>query len=312
MLAYGRLLRLSLAPSAAADVAAGVVLAAGEWPASWKPWLLMLASLCVYHGGMALNDWADREEDARSRPSRPIPSGAIAARGALLLALALLVAGPLLAYFVQPRCALVLGSVSVLAAVYDLVGRGPLLGPLLLALCRAGNLGTGIVLSLELPEFFGSLLVNVLALYGLYVFCVSRLARMEDAPETTWSRGHPRRGLALAGSVLVAVGLPHLIVQWRSPDLDPSLSPDVERMSAYAAAVIALAGAVGLLQRSLRLAAWSRSDVMAAVGMALRRLLVASAAIAAQAGTSDGLWVAGAILCGYPISFFLRRVFPPT
>src|SRR5882672_4413105 len=98
MLAYGRLLRLSLAPSAAADIAAGVVLASGLWPASGKPWLLMLASLCVYHGGMALNDWADRAADAQSRPTRPIPSGAISARVALVLALALLLTGPVLAF----------------------------------------------------------------------------------------------------------------------------------------------------------------------------------------------------------------------
>jgi 4-hydroxybenzoate polyprenyltransferase len=310
MLAYGRLLRLSLAPSAAADIAAGVVIAAGAWPASWKPWLLMLASLCVYHGGMALNDWSDRATDAESRPTRPIPSGAISARGALALALTLLLTGPLLAYFVAPRCALVLGSVSVLAAAYDLFGRGPWLGPMLLAACRAGNLSTGIVLSLELPELAASLLVNIVALYGLYVFCVSRLARLEDAPDAVWNPSHPRVGLGLAGIVLALVGLPRLILQWRGPD--PRHLPEGERMAACAAAVIALAGALGLLLRSLRPTVWSRSDVMAAVGMALRRLLVGTAAIAAQADTSAGLWVAGAILCGYPLSFVLRRVFPPT
>ncbi len=310
MLAYGRLLRLSLAPSAAADIAAGIVLAGGVWPAGWRPFLLMFSSLCVYHGGMALNDWADRASDAQGRPSRPIPSGVIAAHSALVLALALLLAGPLLAYFVAPRCALLLGAVSVLATVYDILGRGPWLGPLLLAECRAGNLGAGVVLCLQLPEFAASHLVILVALYGLYVFCVSRLARIEDAPDAAWNRSRPRLGLALAGIVLAVAGLPRLILLWRDPQ--PLQFSQGERAAAYAAALIAFAGALGLLQRSLRPAAWSRSDVMAAVGMALRRLLVASAAIAAQAGTADGLWVAGAILCGYPISFLLRRVFPPT
>lgn len=310
MLAYGRLLRLSLAPSAAADIAAGTVIAAGAWPAGGKPWLLMLASLCVYHGGMALNDWADRAADARSRPSRPIPSGAIHARTALGLALALLVTGPALAYLVSPRCALVLGAVSCLAATYDLFGRGPWLGPMLLSACRAGNLSTGIVLSLELSEFVGSRLVNVVALYGLYVYCVSRLARLEDAPDATWSPSQPRVGIGLAGIVLALVGFPHLILLWRGPD--PRHFPEAQTTAACAAAVLALTGAFGLLQRSLRQRTWERGDVMAAVGMALRRLLVATAAIAAQAGTSDGLLVAGTILCGYPLSFVLRRAFPPT
>lgn len=310
MLAYGRLLRLSLAPSAVADIAAGVVLAAGAWPAGWKPWLLVLGSLCVYHGGMALNDWADREGDARDRPTRPIPSGAVAASSALALALVLLLAGPLLAYLVAPRCGFVLGSVSALAAAYDLVGRGPWLGPILLAACRAGNLSSGIVLSVALLDFPASRLVHIVALYGLYVFCVSRLALLEDAPDASRSGNRPRLALALAGTVLALVGLPHLILLLRGPDLRHVLS--IEPRGTYVAAGIALAGALGLLQKSLRPGPWSRGDVMAAVGMALRRLLVATAAIAAQAGTRDGLWVAGAILCGYPVSHVLRRVFPPT
>src|SRR5262245_12972329 len=109
MLALGRLLRISLAPSAAADVAAGTVLAAGAWPAGPRPFALMLASLCVYHGGMALNDWADREADARDGRPRPIPTGAISAGTALLLALVLLVLGPGIAFLVAPRAGLVLG-----------------------------------------------------------------------------------------------------------------------------------------------------------------------------------------------------------
>src|SRR5262245_19793502 len=261
MLAFGRLLRLSLAPSAAADIAAGVVLASGRWPGTWKPWLLMLASLCVYHGGMALNDWADRAEDPRSRPGRPVPSGAIGARTAFALALALLAAGPLLAYVAAPRCALVLGSVSALAALYDLAGRGPWLGPILLGACRAGNLGAGLALSLELSAFGTSHLTKVALLYGLYVFCVSRLARLEDLPESSWGRSRPRVALASAGAVLVVVGLPHLF--WLSLGPDLRLVASIEWTSALAAPVIALAGSLGLLQRSLRPAPWSRSDVMA-------------------------------------------------
>ena len=308
MLAYGRLLRLSLAPSSAADIAAGVVLVAGEWPAGWRPWLLMLASLCVYHGGMALNDWADREEDARSRPARPIPSGAIGPRKALVLATTLLLAGPILAYLAAPRCILSLGTVALLAALYDVAGRGSLLGPLLLGACRAGNLTTGLLLSIELSEFLASRLVHIVALYGLYVYCVSRLARLEDEPDETRGMGRPRLSLGLAGMLLALVGFPRLLLLGRAGEWNHSF----ERTSAIVAVAIGLAGALGLLARSLRRGTWSRSDVMGAVGMALRRLLVATAAIAAQAGTSDGLWVAAAILCGYPVSFVLRRVFPPT
>jgi len=309
MLAYGRLLRLSLAPSAAADIAAGVILTSGDWPASAKPWLLILASLCVYHGGMALNDWADREEDARSRTTRPIPSGAIGAGTALALALGLLASGPMIAWLVAPRCALALGCVSLLAALYDLAGRGPWLGPLLLGACRAGNLTAGLLLSIE-PDGLVAHLPKIALLYGLYVFSVSRLARLEDAPESSWRSARPRFALGLAAMVLAFVGLPGVVELARGQDLGHL--PRMEVIGSWAAAAIALAGAIGLLRRSLRPAPWNRSDVMASVGMALRRLLVATSAIAAQAGTPAGLWVAGSILCGYPVSYLLRRVFPPT
>ena len=39
--------------------------AGGFLPAGPGPWVLMLASLAVYTGSLALNDWADREHDAQ-------------------------------------------------------------------------------------------------------------------------------------------------------------------------------------------------------------------------------------------------------
>ena len=40
------------------------------------------ASVLPLLGGMAANDWADRELDAVERPERPIPSGRVAPAGA--------------------------------------------------------------------------------------------------------------------------------------------------------------------------------------------------------------------------------------
>lgn len=315
MLALGRLLRLSLAPSAAADIAAGIVLAAGTWPAGWRPFALMLASLCVYHGGMALNDWADRVADANTRPGRPIPSGSVPALAALVLAIGLLGAGSLLALVVSARVGACLATVACLAAIYDLRGRGAWLGPLLLGACRAGNLGAGLLFGRGqgsggglgalvvsgIPEVPGEYLVALL--YGLYVFCVSRVARLEDAEPLVLASARPERGLLLAAFLLALLGLPLTSVLAGSTS---SLA------TACTSAVLALAGALGLARRALQPGPWSAGAVGAAVGMALRRLLMATAALAAQAGTRDGLVVAAAILAGYPVSYLLRRVFPPT
>src|SRR5689334_6986324 len=108
LVAWGRLLRLSLATTAAADVVAGVLFSEHAWPGGLRPWLLVAGSLCVYHGGMALNDWADRVHDARVRPERPIPSGALRAGQALGVALLLLATGPLLASRASTHAGLVL------------------------------------------------------------------------------------------------------------------------------------------------------------------------------------------------------------
>jgi len=310
LLAWGRLLRLSLAPSALADIAAGLVLGAGAWPGGARPFLLMGASACVYHGGMALNDWADRSEDARLGRPRPIPAGSIGAPAALALAVALLAVGPLLAWAAAPRCGLVLGAVALCAALYDLAGRGPWRGPLLLAACRAGNLGAGLALASTLVSFRPLLLLAPLA-YGLYVFLVSRLARLEDAAPAAGELRPAPSLLAMILALLALGGVAAFLAAYLS-------AADAAGIPTWTLGLLpvasALAGARGLGRSLARLgfAPWRPADVQRVAGMGLRRLLIASAALALGAGTPDGVVVATLILCGYPLSFALRRVFPPT
>jgi len=290
MKAWGRLLRLSLAPTAAADIAAGAVAGAGAWPWSHPArggvLGLMLASLAVYHGGMALNDWADREGDRPLRPDRPIPSGAVRPAAALCVGVALLLLGPLLASSVSAPAAGVLLAVAATAFVYDVGPRGPTLGPLLLATCRAGNLTAGIV--------YGA------GIYGAYVFAVSSLGRLEDAPESVLRSSRPAVQLAVAALLLAASPAAALV---RRP---------IETWNLLAAFALACFGAVGLNARARRSGIWSDAEVTRATGLGLRRLLVFSAALALATGGREGVVVAAAILAGYPISYALRGVFPPS
>lgn len=308
MRTVGRLLRLSLTATAIADVAAGVVLGAGFWPAGPGPWLLILASLCVYHGGMALNDWADREHDAATRPERPLPSGQLSARAALGLALALLALGPVLALFVHRGAGAALGAAALLAVFYDLHGRGPWLGPLLLGLCRTLNLGCGLTYGLALaehpsePAFHFGLLAYP-ATYGLYVFVVSRLGRLEDREDDLAARKvHPRWLVVSAAGLLCA---PLLLA-----------AAGVGRGAAWPALALGLAltafGVFGLLGLVRGTHDWTPASIGAAMGMALRRLLVFTSAVAVVTGGRDGMIVGLILLAGYPLSHALRRVFPPS
>ncbi len=314
---WGRLLRLSLLPSAAADIAAGWTLGAlGNWPGGAQPFLLILASLGVYHGNLALNDWADREHDARTRPERPIPSGAIPAGTALFVAVGLQVAGIALAFTVRWELGVWMACVSGLAAAYDLCGRGAWLGPTLLGLCRAGNLGAGILGGALATEDPVSLATGAAAasLYGGYVFFVSRLGRLEDGEDAGALGNRPTVFLRGIVAMLAAVPL--------CAFLDNRL-PSPVRGPAFWLAGLA---AIDLLWR-LRDhdEGWTRPRVLRAMGAALRRLLVVTASIAlvgASAGMPlslgspatwpAGIWVACAILAGYPVSYALRGVFPPS
>jgi len=242
---------------------------------------------------MVLNDWADREEDRRLRPDRPIPAGAVRPRTALLVAIALLGLGPVLAFRVAPLSGEILAAVSLLACAYDVKLRGAWIGPLLLAACRAGNLSAGIAFgagaALE-PRILGPA-----AIYAAYVFAVSSLGRLEDAPAEVLQGARPALHLSAAAGILAA-----------SPAAAGPLG------ASRAAFVLSVWGAFGLVAAARRTRTWSGGDVTRATGLGLRRLLVFTAALALAAGGQAGPFVAAAILAGYPISYALRGVFPPS
>jgi 4-hydroxybenzoate polyprenyltransferase len=263
----------------------------------------MASSRAIYTGALALNDWADRERDARERPERPIPSGEVSARAALGIALCIMALGVALGFAAGPPSGLWMGALALLAGVYDLVGRGPLLGPALLGLCRAGNLGAGLCWSSGgQPPPAGFWLVA--GLYGGYVFTASRLGRMEDREEAL----DPARVRRLLVTALLA--FPLLACATMLP-LEGLPGPGLPLE-----APLALAAAWGLVSAARR-PTWSPADVERAMGLLLRRLLAFDAVLALASARFpgagwDGVAVAGAILAGYPLAHRLRRAFPPS
>lgn len=189
LLSWAKLLRLSLFPSALADPIAGAAVVGVYWPSALP--LLgfgILASLCVYHGSMALNDWHDQKADQLAGRNRPLTNGALSPTAALLVGASLVLTGALLPYF-APRFLgtergfawIEFAAVAALATAYSFGLRGTFIGPALLGLCRAGNFafgalvvaaGTGLDLWPAVPL--------VAALYFALVFTVSTLGRFED------------------------------------------------------------------------------------------------------------------------------------
>lgn len=102
-----------------------------------RQWLLPAASVLLYSGGMALNDYADRELDAEERPERPIPSGRVSAGEALAVVTGCFAAGLALAAAGGGRRGLGVAVPLVGAIVlYNTVAKSTRLGPVSMAACR--------------------------------------------------------------------------------------------------------------------------------------------------------------------------------
>ena len=102
-----------------------------------RRWLLPAASVLLYSGGMALNDYADRALDAEERPERPIPSGRVSAGQALAVVSGCFAAGLALAAAGGARRGLGVAMPLVGAIVlYNTVAKSTPLGPLSMAVCR--------------------------------------------------------------------------------------------------------------------------------------------------------------------------------
>ncbi|AVH60999.1 hypothetical protein C4B68_06130 [Streptomyces dengpaensis] len=94
------------------------------------------SSLCLYGAGMALNDWADRAEDAVERPHRPLPSGRIHPAAALAAAGALTAAGLALAARAGRPSLAVAVPLAATVWAYDLTLKRTPAGPAAMATAR--------------------------------------------------------------------------------------------------------------------------------------------------------------------------------
>lgn len=153
--AYLELVRVPNTFTAMTDAVAGYWLVMAELRFDARLACLVSASALLYAGGIVSNDLADVEVDRRERVERPLPSGRVSKRAAVVLTVVLLLSGVALAFgvgflgdsgvagaefTVRFRPGLV--SLGIVAAVlaYNFVLKGTLFGPLVMGLCRGLNL----------------------------------------------------------------------------------------------------------------------------------------------------------------------------
>ena len=183
---YLQLLRPANLVTAVADILAGYCLAV--WLASSgtdaSPALawLCLSTLGLYGGGVVLNDFFDADLDAIERPERPIPSGRVRKSdvgwfGFGLLLLGVLAAVPAGGYSWQ-----IAAVVAGLTVLYNRFAKHHVfVGPLVMGLCRGGNLLLGMSAATEALAWGGVAAVPV-----AYIFAITLVSQGEVHGGVTW------------------------------------------------------------------------------------------------------------------------------
>jgi 4-hydroxybenzoate polyprenyltransferase len=200
LLALAQLVRLPNVFTAFADIclAACVVgLFAHPLPLA----LLLAASGCLYLSGMAWNDFFDRHDDAKTRPTRPLPSGRIRPRTAALIASGLMLAGVGSAFWVNTTVGLAAAGLAGVIVLYDAVLKHYWVGPVGMGACRFLNVLMG---TLALPTDDHLKPLHVAGVVGLYIVGVTWFARTEE--------GTSRRGALIGASAVMLLALALAVV----------------------------------------------------------------------------------------------------
>ena len=208
--AYLRLARFPAVFTAVADVVLGYLSQHQTVDRLSELGLLLLASACLYTFGMILNDVWDRRRDAVERPERPIPSGAVSVRNAVVAACLLAFGGLAAARAVGWASAVLGGTLIVAILAYDGLLKQTPAGPLAMGLCRFLNVLLGASAVAELSAVGTLPQLPIAAGIGVYVTGLTWFARREAAAQAGENR--------IAPAIVINFGLAMLaafVMHWR-------------------------------------------------------------------------------------------------
>ncbi|WP_327707816.1 UbiA family prenyltransferase [Streptomyces sp. NBC_00464] len=290
--AWAELLRVSALFTVPGDALAGAA-AVGRRPGRSTA-LAACASLCLYEAGMALNDWADRDEDAVDRPHRPIPSGRITPRAALAAAGALTAAGLALAARAGRPAFTVATGLAATVWAYDLRLKHTPAGPAAMAAARGLDLLLGATATRTAPAPRATrAALTAAALLSTHTYAVTTVSRHETQGGSTTAPLAALAAVAGIGGAVVREG-------------------PASRGAPARILLTALTGAyLRTAVRPLAHAALNPSPPLTqrAVGSGIRSMIPLQAALAARAGaTGTGLALMGLV----PLARALSRKVSPT
>jgi len=277
------------------DPLAGAMLAAGVTGMA-TPWHNLLgvtvAALLLYAAGLLSNDYFDRSIDARERPDRPIPSGAVSAPSVVWVAL--LLTG--VALMMALRAGGIPFTLALLLALavwfYNGIGkRHPGLAPFAMGLCRGLSLLMGATV-LGMPGLTAWPVVGSALALTLVIALITALAR--DEASTT--------GIPI--SPLTRWGIPAALTGWMGAGwyAATTQSPGLALILAAMSILWSLVWIIPLKKTE------QPRRVQASVGGLIRGLLFAQAALCAFSGR-EGEGVALLLIVAFPVSGWLGKWF---
>lgn len=173
--AYITLFRPANVVTALADILAGMAIVGFVWKDN-TPIFLLLSTIGLYGGGVVLNDYFDVSIDIKERPERPIPSGKVSKKSALVFGILLLGMGLGFAFLYQITSGWIAFSIIVLILTYNRFAKHhPVFGPIVMGMCRGGNLILGMSLVSEIKTFEISL--SILPIF--YIAAITMVSRGE-------------------------------------------------------------------------------------------------------------------------------------
>ena len=205
---YLDLLRPPNVFTSVADVLAGFLYVGGLLDDWVTVLFLAFVSACLYGAGVAFNDVCDLTRDTIERPDRPIPSGYVSRRGALLLICVLTVVALILSALISSRALATTGLLVVAILLYDWALKSTPLAPGMMGCCRALNVALGMSI---VPMEDSGTAVGPLALMWVYVTSLTFFARKEGGDS-----GRARLILGTFGVCFAVIGLALIVPAARS------------------------------------------------------------------------------------------------
>lgn len=184
-------MRISNLPTCLANVLTGAAIGMQfQHPSMAKIVSLVVVISCYYCGGMILNDLCDIKYDKAHRPDRPLITGDVSFRNAMIVTVSLFVLPTAILFFVAPHTLPLAAALLACIILYDLLHKKISSSILFMGACR-GLVYTICTVAVANPSQSTAALKASLPfaiIIGFYTLSITIVARMENRSIVDWRK----------------------------------------------------------------------------------------------------------------------------